>query len=61
MQYDISNDAWAVSGNKKWSKGADCTNFVGMNDGTLINCVTASIGNTNIPTIIADKDGDQPV
>jgi len=61
MQYDIANDAWAVGSKYKYSNTADASNFINLNNGSLINAVSAQSGNGNIPTIIEPQAGDSAV
>jgi hypothetical protein len=61
MQYDIANDAWSVGSKYKYSNTADASNFINLNNGSLINAISAQSGNGNIPTIIEPQAGDSAV
>ena len=47
LQYSFENDAWGV-GNGKWVHNRKSSNFINLNDGTLLNAYEGSLANTVI-------------
>ena len=45
LQYSFENDAWGV-GNGKWVHNRKSSNFINLNDGTLLNAYEGSLANT---------------
>ena len=56
LQYDLKRDAWSKGSPGKWVPNEDATNFVNLNDGTLINAIEGSYSHISR---LQHNDGDE--